>query len=431
MRVFLSVLIFVWSVSSLKAQEPLHLSLHDAVDLAAKQNLQVLAANKRVLQSMANISINKAALMPQVTGVFGGKRQTIDTRSSGIQFSGDPHIGPFNSFDARGELTLAIFDPEALARLRSARAAGRLSKAQTVKVKQDLLALVGAMYLEAKRAKENIDVNKITLQEAQMQFRVFETRFKQGLASESELQKAKVDLSRAEYSYESSLIRSKEKNLDLASALNLPLDQQIVFDEDYSELTKELQEATLSADVLVAQGQLEQTRAEALQTQRQLFPKVIAAGDYGREGESFERSSNTYSLGVMMKVPIWQGGETQAQIKQAQLKTQEDEILLQDAKSQSEVTLRKAKEHLVQAKLFVKSTNEEMLYNKYQLNIIQGLLKSGQANELDVVRYESIYAASLDQNLEAQAFFWTAKINLAHALGKIEEIFSANQEKQK
>lgn len=428
MKIFiLLVSVFICSISTLKADQtkPLQLNIQQAISLAAKQNAKVLAANKRVLQALANISINKAVLMPQVSGVFGGKRQTIDTRASGIQFPGDPHIGPFNSFDTRGQLTMEIFDPEAMARIQSGNAGERLSRAELAKVKQDLMALVGTMFLEAKRAKESLEVSQISLKEYQLQFQVIKTRYKQGLSTEAEFQKARVDLSKAQYSLQASLTHAHDTQLDLASVLKLPLDQELILNDSYTGWGKEFQQADISADVRVAQTQLEQARAEENQARRKLWPKIMASGDLGREGESFDHSSSTYSLGVLVKIPVWEGGATQAQIKKAQLKSQENEILLNDTKDQSDVALRKAKEHLVQARSLVSSKSDELIYAKYQLKIIQGLLKSGQASDIDLAHYESLYAIAKDDYQESQALYWTAIINLGHALGKIEEMFSA------
>ena len=64
---YLSFIFVVPSVSAQEQPEYFHLNLKQALVLASKQNTQVLAANQRVLQALANISVNNAALFPQLS----------------------------------------------------------------------------------------------------------------------------------------------------------------------------------------------------------------------------------------------------------------------------------------------------------------------------------------------------------------------------
>ncbi len=403
-------------------QEPLHLNLSKAMGLASQENAQVFAANERVRQAIANISVNRSALLPQLTGTFGGKRQTTDLRSSGIKLSGDPHIGPFNSFDTRGRLTLEIFDPQAIERLQKAKAGEKLSQAEFQKVRGDILALVGALFLEAQRASQSISLNEVSLKQSMRRYEISQLRLKQGVGSVSDLEQARMTLASVDYLLKASKVRAEQTRLDLASSLRIPLDLPILFDADEGWEVKELQGA-IGQDLAVAQAQLTQSKAALNESKAGFFPKLTAFGDYGRSGQSPSSSSNTYSLGALVSVPFWEGGSKQSQLKIAKSKLKENEILLEEALSQNQVKIKEAKNNIDQAKILLISKQEQLNYVMHQALLADHRFKSGLGSQIEADEANTIQAMAVDEKNEAQALFWTAKINLAHAMGSIDQLF--------
>ena len=115
------------------SQMPVRLSLKDALKNADTINLQVLMANARLDQAIARISQAQAALLPQLEGVISGARQTSDLRAEGLQIpipGFATHVGPYNTFDARPRLTIALFDPSAFERFQAAKKGENLSRAE-------------------------------------------------------------------------------------------------------------------------------------------------------------------------------------------------------------------------------------------------------------------------------------------------------------
>ncbi|MBF0490255.1 MAG: TolC family protein [Candidatus Omnitrophica bacterium] len=404
---------------------PLHLTLAQAVDMASKQNAQIFAANERVRQAVANIALSRSAFFPQITGTFGGKRQTEDLRASGIKFPGDPHIGPFNSFDTRGRLTLEIFDPQVIERLSAAKAGEKLSQAQFGKLRQDILALVGALYLEAQRAAQSVDLNKINVKQAQHNYQVIHKRLEQGLGSASDLKKADTGLALAMYAFKASEFHAQQSRLDLASALRLPLDQPMVFDMDRDWVYREIKKSSESPDVRLASAQLDQSKANVKEARAGFWPRLTASGDYGRSGESPSTASNTYSFGAMVSVPIWQGGSQQAQLKVARSQVKENQILLEDAKNQDQVKIQEAQNNVEQAKSLLIVKVDEAREALHQWQVAENRLETGLGSPLELDEAWAQKALAEDAQNEAQAMWWTAKINLARAMGRVEGLFES------
>lgn len=404
------------------AQVDCHLTLAKAISLASKENPQVFAANQRVKQAIANIAANRAGLLPQITGTLGGQRQTEDMRSLGIKLPGDPHVGPFNSFDMRGRLALDIFDPSALERLKSAQANEKLSQADFHKVRQDILAMVATMFLEAQRASQAVALNKLNVLQSELQYKVFQIRLNQGTGSVSDLARAKMDLAQSQYLLKVCEVHAEEARLDLAAALQIPLEQNIIFDHDESWMHKDLPEG-INPDVALAIAQVNQSKAAVNEAKAGFLPKLTAAANYGRSGESPSASSDTYALGLSVTLPIWEGGLKQAQLHAAQSKLKENEVLLEDVKTQNQAKIKEARNNVEEARALLMARTKQLKYAEHQWMVAATRFKSGLGSQLEMSQAQATRALALDEQHEAQAIFLTAKVNLAHVLGRIEDMF--------
>jgi len=411
------------AVAGEQSLPPMHLTLAKAMVMVSKENAQVFAANERVRQAMSNITASRSGLLPQVTGIFGGKRQTSDLRASGIALPGDPHVGPFNSFDTRLRLTMSILDPSAIDRLKSAKAAEKLSQAEYRKIRQDIMAMTGALFLEAQRSSQAVRLIRTQLTQAKHQDELAKLKFKQGIGSDVDVQQARMQLAQAKYQLKAAQVHAKQTRLDLAAALRLPAAQEIIFDDDHQWERQELSASTVSPDVAVSQAQRDLSQAAVSEARSGFWPKLIATGDYGRLGETPSNASNTYSLGLGISLPLWEGGIRQAQLAKARSQLSESDVLLDDAKNQDQVKVKEARDQLSQAIAFVHAQAAQLDYINHQWHVMKDKLGSGLASRLEMDQADAVRASSMDEYNEAKALYWTAKINLAHAMGRLDQLF--------
>jgi len=158
--------------ATLAADAPRFLTFQDALRLARDRQIETLVADRRVSEALARFHEARASLLPQVSASASQWRQTRNLAAQGLTFPGIPNvIGPFNSFDARLKLTQTIFDRGAVERLRGAQNSRLLSEAEHQKARQDAMALVATLYVEALRAQQGEDL-------AQAQLRRDESRAK-------------------------------------------------------------------------------------------------------------------------------------------------------------------------------------------------------------------------------------------------------------
>ena len=103
---------------------PLKLTLRDAVQLALKQNPQVILANLGVAQSEQERNIARSALLPQVGGRAGETVNRANLESAlGFRIPGfSQHIGPYRYEQAGIGFTAEVLDLTLWRRYRASQA---------------------------------------------------------------------------------------------------------------------------------------------------------------------------------------------------------------------------------------------------------------------------------------------------------------------
>ncbi len=407
---------------------PLPLTLREALKKAYEVNPQVIMADARVEQALARIGQARAALLPNIDGVVSGSRQTRDLRGSGFDFPGlDPHVGPFNSFDARPRLTVSLFDPAALQRLHAAQKGQQLSYAQNRKVRDDVLALVASLYVQAKRSAQTYDAAALVLKRDSQALQVMQTRQAQGSGSSLDLKKAESDVAQSSFLFQRAQTQMLEDRVNLAAALKLPIDVPITFTDDKNDeelLNKitALPADEKNPDVKLAMAQIESQKAEQAAASAAFWPRITGMADYGRSGSAPDDGSNTYMIGVQATIPIWEGGFNQSKLKEAKAQVKEAQANLDDILVQDQAKLMIARQALQEAFDMVKAKQAQTSVIEASLQITQARLDSGTGSSLDLIQAQAAQALAQDEANEAQAYVITAQVNVAHALGKLQDI---------
>ena len=199
------------------------LTLKESLLIAGERDIRLILSQERITQAIARIGQNRSSLLPQLEISSSQKRQTRDLRVSGINLPGDPLVGPFNTFDLRAQLTQMIFDPSAMDRLKSAQGTRELSKAQSRKTKEDVLAMVAQMYINARRSQENLEYAMTYVRKEEKNLSLAQSRLDSGTGSVLELKKAQAEHDVAIHREKQAEANAVMTRLDLLSALGMDL----------------------------------------------------------------------------------------------------------------------------------------------------------------------------------------------------------------
>jgi outer membrane protein TolC len=412
-------------------QAVVRLTLKEALQSADVINLQVMMANARLEQAMARISQAQSDLLPHLDGVVSGGRQTSDLRAEGLQFpipGFSTHVGPYNNFDARPRVTIALFDPSAFERFQAAKKGEKLSEAQLGKTQEDILALVATLYVDAERKQQTVKLLKTILEKDRMAYELSVNNLSQGTGTELDSNKYRSDLDQTRYLYQQASLQAEDAYLDLAAALQLPVGVSFVFvaDKDFMKTMENnaavnFNNAT-NADMELASSSLEARKADQKTAAADFFPKVSGSADYGRSGESPDNGSNTYSVGLQASVPIWDGGSQQDKLKEAKGEVKEAQENLLDTTRQAQVNIANARAAIAEADGLRKAKTQKLLTAKKSLRIAFHAQEIGSGTVFEVMQAKADLAMAEDEYNEAQAAWVMAHIDLLHAQGRLRKL---------
>ena len=283
----------------------------------------------------------------------------------------------------------------------------------------------GIIFLEK---LNNVELVKNFLDQDQMAYNISENSLVQGTETELNTNKYRSDLDQSKYLYGQAKQQAEDAQLDLEAALQLPLGSALIFidDKDFQKTLENSGDLNSNNDsnseLVLATSQLEARRADQKAAYADLLPKVSGTANYGRSGESPDHGSNTYFVGAQVTVPIWEGGEQQANLKQVKGEIKEAQENLLDARQQEEVNVAKARVAITEAYDLDQARTQALQTAQKALSIALHSQEIGSSSALEVMQAKSELAIAEDQYNEAQATWVMAHIDLLHAQGRLREL---------
>jgi outer membrane protein TolC len=150
------------------------------------------------------------------------------------------------------------------------------------------------------------------------------------------------------------------------------------------------------------------------------LPTAEVNGDFGVLGQRFTTLENTYSVSAGVRIPIFQGGRTEADIAQAESDLRQSRLQLEDLHNRVEQEVRAAL-------LDVQTSDQQVAVAKQSINLAndeltqaQDRFKAGVSGSLEVVQAQESVATANETYIQALYVNNVAKLTLARALGEAE-----------
>ena len=305
------------------------LGLHEAYNLALGNDPIFRAAIKEREANDANLIIGRSALMPKVvTGSVTATNRLTNTYSGSVSQNFDN----FSSNNNYVQLLQPLFDLGALAKYRQGVAQKGFGDAKFQADTYDLLIRTTQAYLETMYVEDQINFIKAESAAFLEQMQLSEKSFKYGEVS-------KLDYLEAKTAYEISTSQLLEAQLQLtdtkrrlgilvgidqpAKIISGKLRKQFTFFNDLPKQFDELRELALenNYDLKAANFKVLVTKEEINKNTSNYYPQISAVANWNRQN-SFSVStinviSNQTMGGIQATWPIFSGGETYGQSRQA------------------------------------------------------------------------------------------------------------------
>lgn len=405
----------------------LRLSLRDAVEAAVDNNPTVRLLKEQVMEARGTALTELAPLLPNVRIDFSGVRRSFFLGSIGLGSS----TPPFNTFDGRGFLTQNLFSLSLIQKWRAARTGVNVAELDAEATRRDTMAMVGLLYVEALRAEAAVEAVQANITLNEELLRLAEDRKAAGLATGLDVTREQVQL---ENEKQRLLVAQNERErakLNLIRALGIDFHVRLVLTDELQLVELPPQTPAQALDVaranrveLEAQNRRERLAALTLSSAiSERVPSLEFSADWGLTGTKVDFVFETYSTGLLLSVPIFDGGGREGRISESRSRVRQEQIRAKDVAHQITLEVRDALLTLKSTRQQVLVAREGLRLSLRELDLARERFTVGVANNVEVTNAQASVARARDNVVEALSNFNASRINLARATGRMELLY--------
>jgi outer membrane protein TolC len=175
------------------------------------------------------------------------------------------------------------------------------------------------------------------------------------------------------------------------------------------------------ADLKAQQQHEEVARMNYSSVQAERLPSVAAFGDYGTIGSEIVGAHPTHTVGITLKIPIFDGGRRDAKRQESLSQYRQEQIRTQDLELQIELDVQLALDSLRSADGQVETSREGLTLAQNELEQARRRYQAGVTNSLEVTDAQTRLDRARDNQINAVYNHNLARLELATATGTIQE----------
>jgi outer membrane protein len=418
------------------------LTLGDAARLAARQSAVAQGAALRVEQAEARADQRRSELFPNLSALASGSQRSFNTATLGLEFPTPPGqppvfdpegevIGGVHTYDLRGRLSQTLFDASVLGRWRAAQFNARAVGIEATAAGEASANAAASAYVRVLRAEAQLSARSADSALAEELLGIARDVLTAGVG-------VALDVTRAES--QRSVVRAQliaarnerdRAELELHRALGIPLDAPLATADSLGRVDAPapVDEAAALArafdrrpDLRALEAQLDAAEQQVRAIRLERLPAVGLVADQGITGRTVDHMLATYSFGVQLSVPIFDGFRREARIDEQRAVEREIEVRRRDLREQVAIEVRGALLDLASAREQVDAARERLRFAEQELAQSRERFRAGVAGNADVITASLALTGARTQLNDALASFQVARVALARATGSVTEL---------
>ena len=416
------------------------LSLGDAARVAARQSAISRGARLRADEAGARARQRRSELLPNFRSYLQEAGRTFNTSTLGIDFPatpGNPPLfdpqgqieGPINTLDVRGRVEQNLLDFGAIGRVRSAQADARASSATADATAEQAANTATNAYVRAMRADADLRARQADTVLATELLNIAQSQLQAGTGVGLDVTRAKSQLANTRAALIASRNSREHAHLDLLRSLALPIGTEVVLTDSLSPaaVSEPLpDEASLVAqairsrpDILAEDQRVSAARQGLSAIKAERLPSLGLVADDGIIGKNGAKLLNTYTWGLQVSLPIFDGFRREARVQEQQSVIKEAEIRRHDLEQQAEVDVRGALIDLAGAREQLGAATERLSLAEQEVVQARDRFNAGVAGNADVVNASLALTSSRTLVNDAETLYQLARVALARATGSV------------
>ena len=379
------------------------LNLADAVELAGKQNPDVILARLEEQRAAQNLTIQKDPFYPKLFAGSGaawtsGYPQSIDGSAPAI---------------VQARVIMSLYNKPLSLRVAQARENQRGAALEAASTNDDVIYEVAARFLEAEHGAQVLDLQSKQAASLQKILASIQTRVSEGRALPLDFKKADLDLAivkdktmELKYSQEASQVA-------LASLLGFPAGDRIEpLREDRSKLQLPESESVAlstayesSKSLKVLESKMQAKRLEVKSYRAEWLPQFDLVAQYAllahyNFSDSFRRfQPNNGELGVSFKLPLLAGPASKAYASQGEIDLSKLRLQMQQTRTRIQTNVHQAYRDLSRAESAREVSHKAVEWAQEQLRVLLERYEAGR------VPLKEVEEARLVENEKWMAYF--------------------------
>lgn len=390
------------------------------VDYAKKEALGNLLPSLSASGQYTNSIMKSVMFMPESFSAMMGGQKYME-------------IGYKNSYTGTVSAALPLVNFSLWEQIKSKQNEIDLILEQARASKIDMTKQVKDAYFAVLLAKNSLKVLERSINNAKETLKTTQTSFEQGVVSEYDLIRAKVQVNNLNPTYISAKNGLELAILQLKMILSLPQDQEIVFVENLEDFSDRIisvsaaeseRAANNNSDIRQLDLNIVSLKHSLRMINSQHLPSLSAFGQYSYQTQADDFKFADYNwvgsaaVGLQLSIPIFNGRTVVNKAKQLKISLQELELQKEYASDGIELQIQSAINSM-------KAAQEQLLVNKDAIN------QAERGYEIAKVRYQTGTGTILElndselsmtqANLNYQQSlydFLTAQTNLEKVLGR-------------
>ncbi len=434
------LLISGFACKEVTASQPLRLSFDEALETALRQNPQIRQVKLNLEKAKSRIGEAYASAMPTITASgyfqrnfvipemvvemppeFGGGTTTL-------QFQQD------NMFDLKVQLTQPIYVAGKVGlALKIAKLYRQVTEEQLQQTETELKLMITRLYFGAAIAQEWEQVTQETYDQMKAHLETVENMYGQGLVSEYDLIRSRVQVSNFYPQVISAQTARKVAFESLRIALDLPEDQELI-------LTDDLRAYPLGAPqpddplgiALQHRSELKQldlqkrmqTNLLKIEKRSVWWPNLFLVGGYDASAQEpdfvfddYYWMENLYG-GLSLSIPVFDGFKAHHRAQQVKVDLKLLDLQREQVIRSINLEILQAQEKYERALKNVKAQTEGRELAEKGLSIAEVRYENGLATQLEVLDAQVALNTARTNELSAYFDAITARAELEKALGK-------------
>jgi outer membrane protein TolC len=408
----------------------LDLSLEQAIEYAQNNNVLLKIATERIDEAKGRRWQSDSDLLPHLSlGATQGRVFWENFAAQGLSTFGFGVIGPFNTFDARFQVTQRIFDLSAISKFQAANVDVDIADFENKLAHQQVVTAAVIAYLDVLQAKEQLRAVEEDLLLAQQLMDLAQHQLGVGIVTNLDVVRAQTSVAQYKAKEQEDIQGVNTAFLSLKRVIGLPLDSELTLSDSlqfFDEKTLPVSEAIDAAikdrfEVSIADSKVKYAQFQLSEANRERLPKVDAYGDYGLSGVNPDKLVHKASqISVNVSMPIFEGGAIEGEIRQQRSQMNQGKTLSDDMKTQVQEDVRLALQTMITTTEQVKAAGEALRLATQEVSLAKDQYTNGVGNNIAVVDAQATLEDSRRSYVSALVQYHMARVNYYSALGKTE-----------